>query len=1088
MKEIYENENKNNISKINKKKLFKLDSADDKSNLIHDIKKNPIVIYTAITNDYDDLKEVDYIDENCKYVCFTDNPNLKSDTWQIIQMENSTLDHVRKAKQYKIFPDIYFPEFKYSFWIDGSFKIIGSIREYIYDNINSLMLCINHSESDCLFDEANKIKKEKRYSKFTISKQISQYENEGMPKHFGFFSLGAIFRKHDNPIIIDLMRQWWEEIITFSNNDEISFPYVMWKNDFYPFVSNINILKNKYWRKDNSRLHNYKIKNSLVSDNIIDAYEGNVDNVNHLTKEEISLLISDIESLNEESKNVYKKFNNLNKEIDSIRNSNSLKLSKPFKKIYSPIKKEKNKLKRDFRFKKLYRKYFVSVIIPTCDDKEGISNSLESVLKQTYENFEIIIVDYGCDDTEKIIKDNYSDYDNIKYFKLKNHNIFSALNKGLNESNGNVIAYLNSNSTWIPSCINRSVNKIDRDHADSVYSNFRVINTCTDEIFRFKSKFNRKKLLKENFINLNSFIHKKSLYEKYGGFDENLENFADWDLIIRYTRDNSPSYINLYLVNYKINDSQRKLFFDKSLKDDCDIIHERYWLELYKDDYECIKDYFDENYYIKEYGDQLSKNLTPIHHFLSIGHKEDKNPNVEFVTAFYRNQHENLRKNKNLNPFVYYIKNGLNKHKINYFDEKEEIINHNSQYLSNYKFDNEPLVSIIILNRNGLNHLKRLFKDFSKKTNYSNFEIIVVDNASTDNSVEYLKNLNLDIKIIENTENTSFAIGNNEAVKIAKGDYILLLNNDIEPTYGWLNEMMGTIIYNENVAAVGAKLIYPYIDDYRKEKYSFTVQHTGDILRESKDSVCIYKGHNQNKFSKEIFAEDISVNRKRLLVTGAVLLIKKSVYLELNGLDENYSYGYEDIDFNLRVYEKGYDILFASAALLFHYESATRKRVNRNNHSVFCKKWSNFLFKQLLKDKIEKNYFFTDKKLEFLVVKDPNLNDRDNTIQELTKYCFDNQYIINIDQTNSLDINENVDVLISFNPIFDIEKIDARDNIITIFILFKNHEKDNLDLSGYDLVISDDFKLVNDDNVYFLENYNNLGENLISILYERYLN
>ena len=76
---------------------------------------------------------------------------------------------------------------------------------------------------------------------------------------------------------------------------------------------------------------------------------------------------------------------------------------------------------------------------------------------------------------------------------------------------------------------------------------------------------------------------------------------------------------------------------------------------------------------------------------------------------------------------------------------------------------------------------------------------------SADESVSYLKNLDLPIRIIENEENVSFSKGNNDAAKIANGEYILLLNNDIEPTYGWLNEMVGAIVNDEDAASVGAK-------------------------------------------------------------------------------------------------------------------------------------------------------------------------------------------------------------------------------------------------------------------------------------------
>ena len=77
-------------------------SSEDAAKTIEDIKNNKIAIYTAFTGDYDTLKEPEVIDENCDYICFTDNPNLESDTWKIIQMDESTLDNNRKAKQYNI--------------------------------------------------------------------------------------------------------------------------------------------------------------------------------------------------------------------------------------------------------------------------------------------------------------------------------------------------------------------------------------------------------------------------------------------------------------------------------------------------------------------------------------------------------------------------------------------------------------------------------------------------------------------------------------------------------------------------------------------------------------------------------------------------------------------------------------------------------------------------------------------------------------------------------------------------------------------------------------------------------------------------
>lgn len=685
--------------------------------------------------------------------------------------------------------------------------------------------------------------------------------------------------------------------------------------------------------------------------------------------------------------------------------------------------------KNKFNEWSLKREFNVSVIMTGKAD----SKSIKSILSQSFNNFELIVINKT---DNKPIKSN-----KIKYYPLDYSNTAEARNYGIKKANGNVIAYLDSGNIWKEEFLKSMLKKLKK--SDCAY--------CESV------EFNRKKLLKNNIINLNSFIHKKDMAKKYGNFDEELNNLEDWDLIIRYTKDEKPAFLKKSLV--KINNKK------DINNEDTYIIRERYWHELYQDEYELIKDHFDEEYYLNEYGDELPNELSPIHHYLIQGYKENKNPNPEFISSFYRNKYK-----VKTNPLVHYLKND-SKNQINYFEDKEKIIKTNSLYLSNYEFEEEPLVSIIILNKDGLHHLKRLFKHFELKTNYSNYEIIVVDNASEDESVEYLKSLDLNITVIEKKENVSFAKGNNDAAKIAKGEYLLLLNNDIEPTYGWLNEMVGTILYNKNVASVGAKLIYPYIEDEKNTKKSFTIQHAGDILRQAIDEVCLYKGHNQNKFSKEIFDSEISVNKKRLLCTAAVLLVKKSVYEELNGLDEKYWYGYEDIDYNLKVNKAGYSTVFASAALLFHHESATRKTISRENHKVFCQKWSKYLFKKLLQDKIEKNEFFTDEKLNVMLVGDSNFGDYEEAAHNLAIFCSNNNYNISTNfDLNNLKIGHHTDILVSFTRDYDIEHLHSRANLIKILV---SNENLNVNETEYDIIL--------EDNEY-------IGKNLISKLYETFLN
>ena len=749
--------------------------------------------------------------------------------------------------------------------------------------------------------------------------------------------------------------------------------------------------------------------------------------------------------------------------------------------------------------KNLEKKYKVSVIMPTFNRRDIISSSINSVLNQSFENFELIIVDDGSSDgTEEFILKHYAkpiELNKIKYFKLNHGGVCEARNFGLKSAEGNIIAYLDSDNEWNHKFLEVMINELNNnENFDCAYCAIKV-NHLNNQSYVLAKEFDRKELLKQNFIDINSFIHKKSLYDLKGGFDVNLTRLVDWDLIIRFTYKNNPLFVNKILVNYFIDSDLDNITLTEPLSKNMDYINKKYWSELYEEEYNTIVDFFDQDYYLSQYFDIRENNVNPIYHFLSKGYKERRNPNDTFITSLYLKNHPEILE-QDLNPFVHYINSNMkNDKEVNFFKMHDKIINNNLIYLSNYSFDKiKPLVSIIILNRNGLNHLKVLFKDFSFKTNYSNFEIIVVDNASTDKSVDFLKSLkDLPIKIIENKENVSFSKGNNDAVKIANGDYILLLNNDIEPTCGWLNEMMGAIVYNKNVGAVGAKLLYPYIHEKNKHQYSFSIQHAGDIFIEKIKPDCQYGALNRNKFSTEIFSKELLGNKKCLLVTGAVLLIKKEIYLELGGLDEDYWYGYEDIDFNLRLYEKGYNVILSNSALLFHHESATPREssVLPYNARLLCKKWGSYLFKELLCDKLEKNHFFTDKLFNVMLIANHNFcenRDLTNYIRKTSEFFIKNDFICNfISNLVNFEIGSDVDVLISFTEQYDVTKIYARNNIIKILVVmdFNPYNYEN-----WDIIIVNDLKLkdklkteTNNVFVHYVKDLSELGGKIISFLY-----
>ena len=493
--------------------------------------------------------------------------------------------------------------------------------------------------------------------------------------------------------------------------------------------------------------------------------------------------------------------------------------------------------------------------------------------------------------------------------------------------------------------------------------------------------------------------------------------------------------------------------------------------KIYQESYDKIMEsgLFDKSYYLKSYPHVKESGMDPLFHYLFYGANEHKNPSPSFDLKRYLKEYPEIEKN-NLNPLIHYIDNNNDGFIINkspFVLKKKKIIDTNKLYLSNYEFDEEPLVSIITLTRNGLNHLKRLFEDFDEKTNYSNYEIIVVDNASDDDSVKYLNSLDLPITIIENSENVSFSKGNNDAAKMAKGEYLLLLNNDIEPTYGWLNEMVGCMLYNENVGSVGAKLIFPYYEDMESQGQSYTIQHAGVKFREERTPY-VYGPYHEYMYSTLIFSSAVNHQKEVLSNTAACILIPKDIYFELDGLDEKYIYGYEDIDFAFKLYKNNYKSIYNPFALLFHHESSTRyedqaekNRLNYENIMHFYSKWGDFIFKEILIDKIHQNHFITNKKLDISIVSKNN-EFISKLVKNLNSRGFNVKLIPNL---NNLDIGQNCDILISNDKNYDVDKLISRLNTIKVLISNDND-------SRYDIC---------------LDKCENFDNKLMDVIKERYL-
>uniref|UniRef100_E1TAA7 Glycosyl transferase family 2 n=1 Tax=Burkholderia sp. (strain CCGE1003) TaxID=640512 RepID=E1TAA7_BURSG len=226
-----------------------------------------------------------------------------------------------------------------------------------------------------------------------------------------------------------------------------------------------------------------------------------------------------------------------------------------------------------------------------------------------------------------------------------------------------------------------------------------------------------------------------------------------------------------------------------------------------------------------------------------------------------------------------------------------------------------PLVSLIIPTRNGVGLLKQCIESIQKKTSYSPYEIIVIDNGSDEQAtLDYLDTLKsaANIRVIRDDRPFNYSALNNMAIASANGELIGLINNDIEViTDTWLEEMV-SIAIQPGVGAVGAKLLYP----------DGTVQHAGVVT-----GLGGVAGHAHRLFPREsfgYFARNALVSSFSA-VTAACLIVRKSIYEQVGGLNEaDLAVAFNDVDFCLRVRDAGYRNVWTPFAELYHHESATR--------------------------------------------------------------------------------------------------------------------------------------------------------------------
>lgn len=228
-------------------------------------------------------------------------------------------------------------------------------------------------------------------------------------------------------------------------------------------------------------------------------------------------------------------------------------------------------------------------------------------------------------------------------------------------------------------------------------------------------------------------------------------------------------------------------------------------------------------------------------------------------------------------------------------------------------------IAIVILNWNGKQLLEKFLPSIVTYSDFANTEIYVADNASTDDSVSFVKQQFPKIKIVQNSTNGGFAKGYNEALRHIKADIYVLINSDIEVTDGWLKPIISAFENEPNTA-----IIQPKILDYKnKTKFEYAGA-AGGFIDKFGYPFCRGRVFSELETDSQQYNDEIEI----FWASGACFFIRSSVFHELNGFDEDYFAHQEEIDLCWRAKNLSKSIKYVGKSTVYHVGGATLKEAN----------------------------------------------------------------------------------------------------------------------------------------------------------------
>lgn len=494
-------------------------------------------------------------------------------------------------------------------------------------------------------------------------------------------------------------------------------------------------------------------------------------------------------------------------------------------------KNERNIMKTE----ELAYKPLISIVVPVYNVEDKILTAcIESVLRQTYSNWELCLVDDASTwESVKTILKSYEQHPQIKIsYRKENGHISKATNDGISMAEGEYIAFLDCDDVLAPNAVYEMTKKVNRNRKyDFIYSDEDKLTedgSCRKDPF-FKPDWSPDTLMSMMYT-CHFSMYRASMVKELGGMRIGFEGAQDYDFVLRFTE--KTKYIgHISKILYHWRERKGSTSVDGQAK--------------------------------------------------------------PYAMEAQRRIKEEALVRRNLDGKVEYL---------------PEIF----QYRVVYKDKKQSKVSIIIPSKDNFQMLKQCIEKINDITAYRNYEIILVDNGSKEETKKECERLSQQYhcKYIYKKMKFNFSKMCNIGVEFAEGEYLLFLNDDVEVQGAeWLERMLGQASL-PHIGAVGAKLLYPGTNLIQHDGIlNLAVGPTHSLMQ--MDDTCFYY-YNRNKIEYNFLA-----------VTGACLMVKTSKFRKINGFDEALGVAYNDVDLCFRLAREYFNVV-RNDVILYHYESISR--------------------------------------------------------------------------------------------------------------------------------------------------------------------